>query len=61
MTPDGAPLLGASRVENLWLNVGHGSTGWAMAMGSGKVVADLVTLRVPEIELEGLTLERYRR
>jgi D-amino-acid dehydrogenase len=32
-----------------------------MAMGSGKVVADLVTLRVPEIELEGLTLERYRR
>jgi D-amino-acid dehydrogenase len=59
MTPDGAPLLGASGVENLWLNVGHGSTGWAMAMGSGKVVADLVTLRVPEIELEGLTLERY--
>jgi D-amino-acid dehydrogenase len=61
MTPDGAPLLGASGVAGLWLNVGHGSTGWAMAMGSGKVVADLVALREPEIEMEGLSLGRYRR
>jgi D-amino-acid dehydrogenase len=61
MTPDGAPLLGPSGVARLWLNVGHGSTGWAMAMGSGKVVADLVALRVPQIDLDGLTLERYRR
>ena len=35
MTPDGAPLLGPSGVDNLWLNLGHGSTGWAMSMGSG--------------------------
>ncbi len=34
MTPDGAPLLGPSGIANLWLNVGHGSTGWAMALGS---------------------------
>ncbi|RFU43921.1 D-amino acid dehydrogenase [Paraburkholderia sp. DHOC27] len=61
MTPDGPPLLGRSGVERLWLNVGHGSTGWAMAMGSGKVVADLVAGRTAEIDLEGLTLERYRR
>ncbi|MDE1180691.1 MAG: D-amino acid dehydrogenase [Paraburkholderia sp.] len=61
MTPDGAPLLGASGVGNLWLNVGHGSTGWAMSMGSGKVVADLVAHRKPEIDLDGLTVERYRR
>ncbi|MEW6343586.1 MAG: D-amino acid dehydrogenase [Pseudomonadota bacterium] len=61
MTPDGAPLLGPSVIDGLWINVGHGSTGWAMAMGSGKVVADLVVRRVPEISLEGLTLERYRK
>jgi len=61
MTPDGAPLLGPSGIDGLWINVGHGSTGWAMAMGSGKVVADLVVRRVPEISLEGLTLERYRK
>lgn len=61
MVPDGAPLLGASGVEGLWLNVGHGSTGWAMSMGSGRVVADLVTQRAPEIDLDGLTLARYGR
>lgn len=59
MTPDGPPLLGASGIDGLWLNVGHGSTGWAMSMGSGKVVADLVTGREPEIDLSGLTLARY--
>ncbi|MEK6356224.1 MAG: D-amino acid dehydrogenase [Burkholderia cenocepacia] len=59
MTPDGPPLLGASGIDRLWLNVGHGSTGWAMSMGSGKVVADLVTGRTPEIDLAGLTLARY--
>jgi D-amino-acid dehydrogenase len=61
MMPDGAPLLGPSGIDGLWINLGHGSTGWAMAMGSGKVVADLVTLREPEIDVEGLTLGRYRR
>ncbi|WP_175684121.1 D-amino acid dehydrogenase [Burkholderia cenocepacia] len=61
MTPDGPPLLGASGIDGLWLNVGHGSTGWAMSMGSGKVVADLVTGRTPEIDLAGLTLARYGR
>ena len=61
MLPDGAPLLGHSGVQGLWLNVGHGSTGWAMSMGSGRVVADLVAGRAPEIDLDGLTLERYRR
>ncbi|KVN19410.1 MULTISPECIES: D-amino acid dehydrogenase [unclassified Burkholderia] len=59
MTPDGAPLLGPSGIDGLWLNVGHGSTGWAMSMGSGKVVADLVAGREPEIDLDGLTLARY--
>ncbi|WP_322083544.1 D-amino acid dehydrogenase [Burkholderia sp. BCC1972] len=61
MTPDGPPLLGASGIDGLWLNVGHGSTGWAMSMGSGKVVADLVTGHEPEIDLSGLTLARYGR
>ncbi|TDV05644.1 D-amino acid dehydrogenase [Paraburkholderia caballeronis] len=61
MVPDGPPLLGPSGVDGLWLNVGHGSTGWAMSMGSGRVVADLITQRTPDIDLDGLTLARYRR
>ncbi|MFC0575303.1 D-amino acid dehydrogenase [Paraburkholderia solisilvae] len=59
MTPDGAPLLGPSGIDHLWLNIGHGSTGWAMALGSGRVVADLVAQKRPEIDLDGLTVARY--
>jgi len=60
MLPDGAPLLGATRVPGLFVNVGHGSTGWAMACGSARVVADVVSGCDPEISLDGLTLDRYR-
>ena len=59
MTPDGPPILGRTPIANLFLNVGHGSQGWSMACGSGRVVADLVVGRQPEIDLEGLTLARY--
>ena len=61
MLPDGPPVLGGSPVANLYLNVGHGSTGWAMACGSARIVADLVARRAPQIDLEGLTLERFGR
>jgi D-amino-acid dehydrogenase len=59
MLPDGPPLLGATPVRGLLLNTGHGSSGWAMACGSARVVADLAAGRTPEIDLEGLTLARY--
>jgi D-amino-acid dehydrogenase len=57
--PDGAPLLGATPISNLYINLGHGSTGWAMAVGSGKVLADIVSGQAPDIEMEGLGLSRY--
>jgi len=59
MTPDNPPLLGATPYRNLHLNTGHGTLGWTMACGSGKVLADLVSGRAPEIDLDGLTLARY--
>jgi len=61
MLPDGPPLLGPTPIRNLHLNLGHGSSGWAMACGSARVVADLVAQRKPDIDLEGLTLDRYLR
>ena len=60
MTPDGTPVIGATAVDNLYLNTGHGTLGWTMACGSARVLADLVTGRAPEIGMEGLTMERYR-
>lgn len=59
MTPDGPPLLGATPLPNLFLNVGQGSQGWSMACGSGQVVARIVSGHDPGIDLEGLTLARY--
>jgi D-amino-acid dehydrogenase len=61
MTPDGTPVIGATRYGNLWLNTGHGTLGWTMACGSGKLVADLISRRRPEISAEGLGLDRYAR
>jgi D-amino-acid dehydrogenase len=55
MTPAGPPILGTGRHENLFFNTGHGHMGWTMACGSGRIVADLIRGRAPEIDLEGLT------
>ena len=59
MLPDGPPLLGPSPIAGLFLNCGHGSTGWSMSCGSAKLTADLVAGVEPEISLDGLTLGRY--
>jgi D-amino-acid dehydrogenase len=58
MTPHGAPILGLARHRNLFLNVGHGHLGWTMACGSSRIVADLMCGRMPELDLDGLTLSR---
>jgi D-amino-acid dehydrogenase len=57
--PDAAPLLGATRINNVFINIGHGSAGWAMAAGSGKILSDLVSGHAPDIDMSGLTLARY--
>ncbi len=58
MTPESTPRFGSSRYVNLWFNVGHGHMGWALAAGAGRITADLVTGRSPEIDLEGLRIVR---
>ena len=58
MTPDGPPYLGRTRFDNLYLNVGQGSNGWTQACGCGRIIADLVTGRTPEIALDGFEVER---
>ena len=61
MTPDGTPIVGGTPYANLTLSTGHGTLGWTMAAGTGRVVADLIAGREPEISLDGLTVERYGR
>ena len=58
MLPDGPPVLGASGRPGVWLNLGHGASGWALSAGSARVLADLVGGRDPALDLEGLGIER---
>ena len=59
MTPDGTPVIGATPYDNLFLNTGHGTLGWTMACGSGRLIADLVSGRPTEIEAADLSIARY--
>jgi D-amino-acid dehydrogenase len=59
MTPDGTPVVGATRVPNLYLATGHGTLGWTMAAGTGRVLADLISGHAPGVDLAGLTVDRY--
>jgi D-amino-acid dehydrogenase len=57
MTPDGPPIFGKTRYDNLQLNTGHGHIGWTMACGSARIAADLVQGRKPAIDMDGLFLD----
>jgi D-amino-acid dehydrogenase len=59
MTPDSTPILGPTRFSNLMLNTGHGTLGWTMACGSGRVLADLISGKAADIDTAGLFVERY--
>jgi D-amino-acid dehydrogenase len=59
MTPDSTPIVGATPLNNLFLNTGHGTLGWTMACGSASVIADLVSGKVPAIHADDLAVFRY--
>ncbi len=60
MTPDGTPIIGKTPYENLFLNTGHGTLGWTMSLGSGKIINSIVSGQAPEINIEGLDMFRYQ-
>ncbi len=59
MTPDGTPIIGKTRYPNLTLSTGHGTLGWTMATGTGRVVADLLSGKTPDIDVDDLGVARY--
>ncbi len=54
-TPGGAPIIGASKLANLWLNVGHGALGFTFACGSAAILARLMKGAPAPFDLQGLT------
>ncbi|MGV2068405.1 D-amino acid dehydrogenase [Agrobacterium sp. 22-226-1] len=59
MTPDGTPVIGATKIGGLFLNTGHGTLGWTMSCGSARVISDLVSGRKPDIDATDLAISRY--
>ena len=59
MTPDGTPIIGATPVQNLLLATGHGTLGWTMAAGTGRIIADIVSGKKPDIDISALAMARY--
>lgn len=55
MTPEGTPILGPTRLRNLWLNTGLGHMGWTMSHATARITADLIAGRKPQIPLDGMT------
>lgn len=55
-TPGGAPIIGATRYGNLWLNVGHGALGFTFACGTAKLLAGALRGETPPFALDGLRL-----
>jgi D-amino-acid dehydrogenase len=58
MLPDGPPIIGPSGLPGLWLNLGHGSSGWALSCGSARALADLIAGKSAAIDMEGLNISR---
>ena len=51
-TPSNVPLIGPAPLRGLYLNTGHGTLGWTLAVGSGQLLAHLVAQRAPAINPE---------
>jgi D-amino-acid dehydrogenase len=61
MTPDGTPVVGASGIDGLYLNTGHGTLGWTMSCGSAAVIADIISGNKTEIDSQALSAQRYKQ
>lgn len=57
--PDGVPVLGPTPVRHVYVGFDDGSNGWTSALGIAKILADMVSARTPDIDVDGLTLSRY--
>jgi len=51
-TPSNVPLIGRTKLPNLYLNTGHGTLGWTHACGSGRSIARIVSGLAPEVEFD---------
>ena len=49
-TPNNVPLIGSTPLRGLFVNTGHGTLGWTLAVGSGQLLADILASRSTAID-----------
>jgi len=61
MTYDDMPIIDRSpSQENLVIATGHGMLGLTLATGTGKIVADMVYDKTPDIDISPFGISRFR-
>ncbi|NOT42115.1 MAG: FAD-dependent oxidoreductase, partial [Alphaproteobacteria bacterium] len=58
LSPDGVPIVGKTRLANLFVNTGHGHIGWTTAAGSARLLADVMMERAPVLPAGEYALAR---
>ena len=53
-TPSNLPIIGQSKLKNLYLNTGHGTLGWTEGPGSARALSDIIAGEKPEVDYEFL-------
>ncbi|CEG41997.1 d-amino acid dehydrogenase small subunit [Plasmopara halstedii] len=58
-TADGVPLVGRTKIRNLYVNAGHGSKGWTLSFGAGAILADEISGFQPQLEISKFAPDRF--
>ncbi|MBV8380144.1 MAG: FAD-dependent oxidoreductase [Paucibacter sp.] len=56
---DHLPLLGKTGIPGVWLHAAASDSGWSVALGAARVIADGLGGRGPEVDVAGLGVERF--
>ncbi|KAF4037391.1 FAD dependent oxidoreductase [Phytophthora infestans] len=59
VTADDVPLIGRTKVRNLYVNAGHGSKGWTLSFGAGALLADEISGKRPQLDMSKFAPDRF--
>ncbi|KAG7387342.1 hypothetical protein PHYBOEH_008263 [Phytophthora boehmeriae] len=59
VTADDVPLIGRTKIRNLYVNAGHGSKGWTLSFGAGALLADEISGLRPQLDMTKFAPDRF--
>ncbi|KAE9090937.1 hypothetical protein PF005_g12793 [Phytophthora fragariae] len=59
VTADDVPLIGRTKIRNLYVNAGHGSKGWTLSFGAGALLADEISGSRPQLDMTKFAPDRF--